>query len=267
MRPEPMDKAQVERTARLEKQQRRLETQVRRWKRLAEGTQDPAKAAEYRRKVRAAQRRVKAFVDAHGDVLRRDYWRERYDGTFTSKPKDAIINMRGDGVDLSIDKLTPCLEDAKTGEVLETAYSPASKAELRNLKGWKFQWTNPSLKSCEIYKLTLAGQKDIQGLIAISDMPRDNAVYVNLAESAPHNLGNNKKYLGVGGHLFAIAARRSYDLGHSCFFYLDAKNERLVQHYVRFLNAKLLGRPHQYRMYVDEENAFNLIEKYSLEED
>lgn len=77
VRPEPMDKAKVERTAKLEKQQRYLETQVRLWKRLAEGTQDPAKAAEYQRKVRAAQRKVKAFVDAHDDVLRRDYWREQ----------------------------------------------------------------------------------------------------------------------------------------------------------------------------------------------
>lgn len=77
VRPAPMDKAEVERRAKLEKRQRQLETQVRRWKRLAEGTQEPAKAADYRRKVRTAQRRVKTFVDAHGDVLRRDYWRER----------------------------------------------------------------------------------------------------------------------------------------------------------------------------------------------
>ena len=94
----------------------------------------------------------------------------------------------------------------------------------------------------------------------------DSAVYVNLAESSPQNLGHNKKYAGVGGNLFAIAARRSYDLGHSCFFFLDAKNIELVHHYENLLNARLLGRPHQYRMYVDEESAFKLIEKYSLEE-
>ena len=76
-RPAPMDKAEVERRAKLEKRQRYLERYVRRWKRLAAGTLEPAKDAEYRRKVRAAQRRVKQFVDAHGDVLRRDYWRER----------------------------------------------------------------------------------------------------------------------------------------------------------------------------------------------
>lgn len=81
VRPKPMDKAAVERTAKLEKKQRYLERQVRRYKRLSEGTQEPEKAAEYRRKARAAQRRVKQFVDKNGDVLRRDTWRERYDGT------------------------------------------------------------------------------------------------------------------------------------------------------------------------------------------
>lgn len=55
-------------------------------------------------------------------------------------------------------------------------------------------------------------------------------------------------------------------MGHSCFFFLDAKNIELVHHYENLLNARLLGRPHQYRMYVDEESAFKLIEKYSLEE-
>ena len=218
--------------------------------------------------MRAAQKDVREFVDEHGDVLRRDYWRERYDGTgsFTSASKNGIINSRGDGVDIEIDKFTPCLEDARTGEILETAYSLASADDLAGLKGWKFDWTASDLNGCEIYKLTLAGDEEIHGLIAISDMPHDSAVYVNLAESSPQNLGHNKKYAGVGGHLFAIAARRSYDLGHSCFFFLDAKNIELVHHYENLLNARLLGRPHQYRMYVDEESAFKLIEKYSLEE-
>ena len=263
-----MDRAAVDRTARLEARQRELERRVRKYKRLAEGTLEPEKAAGYRRAVRAAQKDVREFVDEHGDVLRRDYWRERYDGTgsFTSASKNGIINSRGDGVDIEIDKFTPCLEDARTGEILETAYSLASADDLAGLKGWKFDWTASDLNGCEIYKLTLAGDEEIQGLIAISDMPHDSAVYINLAESSPQNLGHNKKYAGVGGHLFAIAARRSYDLGHSCFFFLDAKNIELVHHYENLLNARLLGRPHQYRMYVDEESAFKLIEKYSLEE-
>lgn len=93
-RPEPMDKAEVERTARLEKRQRALERRVRKYKRLAAGTMDPENAKEYRAKVRDAQKAVREFVGQHGDVLRRDYWRERDDGTtvFTNTIKKNILN-------------------------------------------------------------------------------------------------------------------------------------------------------------------------------
>ncbi len=63
VRPEPMDRAAVERTARLEARQRELERRVRKYKRLAEGTLEPEKAAGYRRAVRAAQKDVREFVD------------------------------------------------------------------------------------------------------------------------------------------------------------------------------------------------------------
>lgn len=94
-RPEPMDKAECERVSKLEKKQRYLETQVRRWKRLAEGTQDPEKAAAYRRRVRGAQKAVREFVGEHSDVLRRDYWRERYDQTVYPKAAQSAIRNTG----------------------------------------------------------------------------------------------------------------------------------------------------------------------------
>ncbi len=75
-RPEPMDKAQIERTSKLEKQQRAMERNVRELKRLATG---------YCSQVRTAQKKLKAFVDKNGDALRRDYWRERYDGVEIKK--------------------------------------------------------------------------------------------------------------------------------------------------------------------------------------
>ena len=92
------------------------------------------------------------------------------------------------------------------------------------------------------------------------------AVYVNIAESAPHNIGRDKRYNGVGGHLFAIAARISYEKGYGGFIFMDAKNVELVKHYSKALGAVLIGRPHPYRMFVDEENAVKLLNKYTFEE-
>lgn len=74
--PEPMDADKVRETAKLERRQRRMEANIRRLKRLAEGTLDGDTAAEYRKQVRAAQAQLRQFIETHEDQLRRDYWRE-----------------------------------------------------------------------------------------------------------------------------------------------------------------------------------------------
>ena len=179
-----------------------------------------------------------------------------------------IINHGSDtmGVDITIDELTPCLVESTTGRIVQTAFSVASQKELKNLKkqGWLFDWSDEALKQDEIYKLTVIGSEDIQGLIALKYEERSQAVYAHIAESAPVNRGAGKKYYGVGGHLFAIAAKKSFDKGYGGFVFLDAKNRELVSHYRDALGAVLLGMPHPYRMVVDEEAAVKLLEKYTL---
>jgi len=123
-------------------------------------------------------------------------------------------------MDISIDTFSPCLENSRTGEIVETFFSKADSAELKGLqkRGWKFNWASKQLNNCEIYKLTVKNDKQIQGLVAIQDFPKDRAIYVNIAESAPHNMGKSKQYNGVGGHLFAVAAKRSMELGMTDFY-------------------------------------------------
>lgn len=188
----------------------------------------------------------------------------RADELILNPENDIMKSMKN--VDISIDKFTPCLENAKTGELVSTSFSRASSQDLQNLKGWKFNWRAKDLSKCEIYKLTVSGNDSIQGLVAITDFSRDAAVYVNLAESSPNNLGASKQYNGVGGHLFAIAAERSVQLGHGGFIFLDAKNMQLVQHYSKALGAILIGRPHPYRMIIDETAAQRLLKLYNFEE-
>lgn len=197
-----------------------------------------------------------------------DEWYKKYvlENGLKDISKNGIINKGSEShLEIIIDKFTPCLEDAKTGNILETIYSLASKSELENLKGWKFNWLSDDLKNAEIYKLQIKGYPDIQGLVALTRFERDKAVYVDIAESAPHNFGENKKYNGVGGHLFAIAAHRSKELGYGGFVFMDAKNKDLVEHYRNTLSATLLGMPHPYRMYIDEDAADTLLKIYTLE--
>jgi hypothetical protein len=167
-------------------------------------------------------------------------------------------------IDVMIDKLTPCLEEVATGTIFQTVFSLITNDDLESLQNWLFDWQDEELKRSNIYKLLIKNDDTIQGLVA-AEVVR-GAVYVRLIESAPHNQPPNKKYDGVGGHLFAIAVKRSFDLGYSGFVFMDAKNLKLVEHYKETLNAKLIGKPHQYRMALDEYTAKKLLEKYTLKE-
>jgi len=173
-------------------------------------------------------------------------------------------------IDILIDKFTPCLERISTGELLPTTFSLAKDKELIGLKrkGWNFNWNDETLKNSIIYKLTLKDDNVIQGLIAVEINPKDYAIYARLVESAPNNIGKTKEYIGVGGHLFAIAVKLSFALGFDGFVYMDAKNPQLVKHYAETLGAvPIRTRVHDYRMAIVEKNAKQILEKYTLEGD
>jgi len=171
-------------------------------------------------------------------------------------------------LDILIDKLTPCLIELSTGNVLNTVFSTTSEDDVSGLeeKGWFFDWTDEALYKTNIYKLMIKDDKTIQGLIS-AEVVR-GAVYVHLAESAPHNRKPNKRYDGVGGHLFAIAMKLSLSNGFGGYIFMDAKNQELVDHYIKMLGARrVLTRFHPHRLEVPEENAQKVIDKYTLEGD
>lgn len=88
--PPPMDAAKIERVNKLEQKQRQLERQVRQAKREAAGLADPEAAKAARAEVRRRQAVLREFTQEHGDVLRRDHWRERgpVDGEKTGSALD-----------------------------------------------------------------------------------------------------------------------------------------------------------------------------------
>ena len=171
-------------------------------------------------------------------------------------------------IDILIDKLTPCLVEVKTGKVLQTIFCLASEDDIFGLtkKGWLFDWSSEELKKSNIYKLLVKGDNTIQGLVS-AEVVR-GAVYVHLVESAPHNRGIDKRYDGVGGHLFAIAMKLSLVNGFDGYIFFEAKNMELVEHYTKMLGASILPtRFHEYRMEVLEEQAHKIIDEYTLEGD
>jgi len=145
-------------------------------------------------------------------------------------------------LDFEIDKLTHSLEDATTGEIFLTEILPLEKANLKNISkksGWKFDWKiefiNPNNN---IYKLVLQKQPEIiQGLISFTIEP--DHLFLPLIETAPHNFGKTKKYLGVAGNLVAFVCKLSFEKGFDGYVSFKAKT-KLIEHYSKTLGAKVL---------------------------
>ena len=75
-------------------------------------------------------------------------------------------------LDFVVDKLTNLIENIRTGDSFKTDVSLLTRDEVKGIikkNGWLFDWKS-ELKAPEkeIYKLTISGSTNIQGLISIT---------------------------------------------------------------------------------------------------
>ena len=159
-----------------------------------------------------------------------------------------------------IDKITNSIEDALTGESLDTDVQEADRRDLKAVMkkaGWRFNWKKEFNQTTgKIYKLVINGDSTIQGLICIEAM--EGWVEMHLIEAAPQNCGQGKRYLGVAGNLVAFACRQSFDLGFDGYVAFVAKTS-LIRHYEQTLGAELMFKT---RMKIGQEAAKNLVNSY-----
>ena len=174
-------------------------------------------------------------------------------------------------INVWIDEMTPCLKDAKTGEIIPTEVirivrkSFLSKYNRSN--GWYVDWS-VLLDSCEVYGLVIKGTVDIQGLIALEKDANSKALYVSWMVAAPQNnkdITDDVKNVGVGGHLFSIAADKSFEYGYEGFLYGFAANEKLLWHYSKVFGAIHVGILHPYHFMIDTVSAKKIREVYDYE--
>ncbi len=174
-------------------------------------------------------------------------------------------------INVLIDEYTPCLKDAQTGDILETEVVQIRRksflSKFNKRTGWYINWSTLT-KENEIYALVLKGTVDIQGLIALQNMDDYGASYVTWMCAAPHNnpmIAESKKYIGVGGHLFAIAVDCSLKHGYGGAITGNAANKELLDHYCSIFDADHLGLLHPFQFFIDEKNAQKIKEVYDYE--
>jgi len=166
-------------------------------------------------------------------------------------------------LDFEIDKITESIEDAETGESLNTLVLPVTKTDLKEItkkNGWLFDWVfeyNQTETERQVYKLVVEEKPQIiHGLVSLEK--REGHVFMTLIESAPFNRGKSKKYLGVACNLTAYGCKLSLEYGFGGVVAFDAKTA-LIPHYEKTLGAVRIGEK---RMAVMEDRAMLLLEKY-----
>jgi len=164
-------------------------------------------------------------------------------------------------LDFEIDKITESIENAETGEALETLVLPVTEADLKEVNkknGWLFDWKlELSEPERQVYKLVTEKEpRIIHGLVSLEIL--DDHVFMHLVENAPFNIGKRKKFLGVCGNLTAYGCKVSKENGFDGVVAFISKSA-LISHYEKTLGAVHLGGN---RMGIFEESAKNLIDKY-----
>lgn len=170
-----------------------------------------------------------------------------------------------------VDEITPCLKLAKTGEMVDTEVVRIKrKSFLQNYNsrnGWYTNWAKLA-GEYEIFALVIKGTMDIQGLVAMKDNKDAGCAYVDWICANPESnplLNDEKKYIGIGGHLFAIASDRSNQYGYGGEFYGFAANEKLLHHYIETFGVTYIGMLHDYHFILEDVQAKKILEEYTYE--
>jgi len=178
-------------------------------------------------------------------------------------------------IPFTIDEITSCLKDVLTGDIVETEVIRIRRksflSKFNSKTGWYVNWSKfpPEV---EIYALVLKGSVDIQGMVAIEPRQDSGAVHIHWACTSPQNNiweYGRKKYSGVGGHLFAIAGKKSIEYGFDGFVFAEAMDEKILSHYQEKFQAEKFPfgvPPHPYRFIINQANMKKIIEEYSYED-
>ena len=139
----------------------------------------------------------------------------------------------------------------------------ATYAKHLKSQGWNFDWSKPQKEGYEVYEIFTQDDQQLQGMIAIKLDFQSSFVDVDIVESAPHNIGHNGRYKGVGRCLFAIACYKSLQAGFGGYVGFVSKTN-LIEYYKKALKAVNIGGQ---KMCIAEIAALNLISKFIKEDE
>lgn len=109
-----------------------------------------------------------------------------------------------------------------------------------------------------MYKLSLAREDNIIGLVGFVDVPADYRMEIRLLASSSENVGKGKVYEGIAGSLISFVCREALaKYGDLACVSLIPKTE-LKQHYINKYGMLPGGR----QVFLEGKELLDLIKKY-----
>jgi hypothetical protein len=128
---------------------------------------------------------------------------------------------------------------------------------LLTKKRYSFNWQSLK-KSATIYKLTIEGEKDILGVMALIDYPDEFRIEIKLLASAIENQGRNKKYDRIAGCMIAFACKLSSEKYNENACVSLIPKTVLLDHYKQKYYM-VWGR---WQLFLEEDKLFKIIKEY-----
>jgi hypothetical protein len=154
------------------------------------------------------------------------------------------------------------LKDIVNNKLIEAIILPAALKDMPT--NWNFEWKELFRAGGMFFKLVLKKTPGISEGIIMLSIADSQMVYINNIESAPHNIGDGKKYDNVAGCLLAYACKLSFEYGrkgYHGFVSFDSKT-KLIQLYRDKYGALHIGGQ---KMYFSPQAGKSLINKYLKE--
>ncbi len=153
------------------------------------------------------------------------------------------------------------ITEIRTNKKVGVVVSPVSSDDIKLLtsKRYYFSWKKISLEA-NLYKLCIAGQEDILGVIALIDIPEEMRIEIRLLASSKENVAGNKLYNNIAGCLIGFTCREAVkNYGDKACVSLMPKTI-LKEHYKEKYKMQEAGQ----QLYLEGESLIGLIYQYIL---
>jgi hypothetical protein len=142
------------------------------------------------------------------------------------------------------------------GDKLRAIIEPIEKADFKKLTRSRFAFNWKAMTN--IYKLSIAGQSEILGVISILAIDKEERIEIKLLAVSKENVGPNKTYERIAGNLIAFVAKTSVlRYGANAAISLIPKTE-LGQHYMNKYGFEQAGRS----LFLEGEKMINIINEF-----